>query len=93
MAKREGVEACLGMGGGSAIDTAKTIAVAATHPGSAWDYLYYKQAPTSKTLPIFAIATTSGTGTQTSKVSVFINSAEKRKAAMWKKGPGRGHRF
>jgi alcohol dehydrogenase class IV len=83
MAKKEGVEACLGMGGGSAIDTAKAIAVAATHPGTAWDYLYYKQAPTSKTLPIFAISTTAGTGTQTSKVSVFTNSAEKSKSAMW----------
>ncbi len=83
LAQKEGVEACLGMGGGSAIDTAKAIAVAATHPGTAWDYLYYKQAPTNKTLPIFSIATTSGTGTQTSKVSVFTNTAKNKKSAMW----------
>jgi alcohol dehydrogenase class IV len=83
LAKKNGVEACLGMGGGSTIDTAKAIAVAATHPGTAWDYLYYKKAPTDKTLPIFAIATTAGTGTQTSKVSVFTNTTEKKKSAMW----------
>ena len=71
------------MGGGSAIDTAKAIAVAATHPGTAWDYLYYKEKPTSATLPVVAISTTSGTGTQTSKVSVFTNEAEHDKSAMW----------
>ncbi len=82
-AREASVNGCLGMGGGSAIDTAKAIAVAATHPGTAWDYLYYKEKPTSATLPIVAISTTSGTGTQTSKVSVFTNSAEHDKSAMW----------
>lgn len=83
VARSEGVKACVGMGGGSAIDTAKAIAVAATHPGTAWDYLYFKEKPTSATLPIIAIPTTSGTGTQTSKVSVFTNTAENCKSAMW----------
>ena len=82
-ARESGVNGCLGMGGGSAIDTAKAIAVAATHPGTAWDYLYFKEKPTSATLPIVAISTTSGTGTQTSKVSVFTNEAEHDKSAMW----------
>jgi alcohol dehydrogenase class IV len=83
IARKEGVKVAVGMGGGSAIDTAKAIAVAATHPGTAWDYLYFKQKPTSATLPIVAIPTTSGTGTQTSKVSVFTNTAENCKSAMW----------
>ena len=82
-AREAGVNGCLGLGGGSAIDTAKAIAVAATHPGTAWDYLYYKEKPTSATLPIVAISTTSGTGTQTSKVSVFTNEADHDKSAMW----------
>ena len=83
IARAENVNGCLGMGGGSAIDTAKAIAVAATHPGTAWDYLYYKEAPTDATLPIIAVSTTAGTGTQTSKVSVFTNTAENSKSAMW----------
>ena len=83
LAKSEGVRSVIGMGGGSAIDTAKAIAVAATHPGTAWDYLYFKAAPTAVTLPILAIPTTSGTGTQTSKVSVFTNTDENCKSAMW----------
>ena len=83
VARAENVNGCLGMGGGSAIDTAKAIAVAATHPGTAWDYLYYKEPPTDATLPIIAVSTTAGTGTQTSKVSVFTNTAENSKSAMW----------
>ena len=39
LARKESVKAVVGMGGGSAIDTAKAISVAATHPGTAWDYL------------------------------------------------------
>lgn len=83
LARKEGVTACIGFGGGSAIDSAKAIAVAATHPGTAWDYLYFKDKPTDATLPIFAISTTSGTGTQTSKVSVFTDTDSNCKSAMW----------
>ena len=83
VARAAGVTSVIGMGGGSAIDTAKAIAVAAIHPGTAWDYLYFKEPPTSATLPILAIPTTSGTGTQTSKVSVFTNTDENCKSAMW----------
>ena len=33
----------LGLGGGSAMDGAKAIAVEATHPGAAWDYLWFRE--------------------------------------------------
>ena len=33
----------LGLGGGSAMDGAKAIAVEATHPGTAWDYLWFRE--------------------------------------------------
>ncbi len=53
----------LGLGGGSSLDTAKAIAVEATHAGSCWDYLFFKPTqPTEKTLPVVAVTTTSGTG-------------------------------
>ncbi|MCG8689459.1 MAG: iron-containing alcohol dehydrogenase, partial [Desulfobacterales bacterium] len=62
MAAEEGVDVVIGFGGGSSMDTAKAIAVGAVHPGSAWDYLFFKKEPTDKTLPVVAVSTTSGTG-------------------------------
>jgi len=82
IAKKEAVNSVLGIGGGSSIDTAKAIAVAATHEGTAWDYLFFKKEPTKKTLPIIAITTTSGTGSQVTKVSVLTNTDELCKSAI-----------
>lgn len=82
IAKKEKVEFVIGIGGGSTIDTAKAIAVSATHEGNAWDYLYFKKEPTEKTLPIIGVPTTAGTGTQTSRVAVLTNTEEKCKSAI-----------
>lgn len=74
----------LGVGGGSSIDTAKAIAVEATHLGTAWDYLWFRDSqPTEQTLPIIAVATTSGTGTEVTQVAVMTNTAEKTKSAIF----------
>ena len=73
----------LGVGGGSSIDAAKAIAVEATHPGCCWDYLYFKQKPTEKTLPIVAVSTTSGTGSQVTQVAVITETATKTKSAIY----------
>lgn len=74
LAKKENIEVVVAVGGGSSIDAAKAIAVGATHPGTPWDYVYInKERPTSKTLPIIAVTTTSGTGSHVTKYSVFTN--------------------
>lgn len=73
----------IGLGGGSSMDAAKAIAVEASHEGSAWDYLHYKTPPTDKTLPIIAISTTSGTGSQTTQCSVVTKTDVKDKSAIW----------
>jgi alcohol dehydrogenase class IV len=83
LAKSFGAELLIGLGGGSSMDTAKAIAVEASHPGSAWDYLYYTCGPTEKTLPIIAVGTTAGTGSQTSPCAVITNPAAKDKSAIW----------
>ena len=82
IAKENKVEMVIGLGGGSSMDTAKAIAVEATHDGTAWDHLYYKDAPTAKTLPIIAVGTTAGTGSQTTSVAVLTNPATKDKSAI-----------
>lgn len=83
MAKEQGVDVILGVGGGSSMDSAKAIAVGATHPGTAWDYrLFTDKRITAATLPIVVVSTTSGTGSQATPVSVVTNSAEKCKFAL-----------
>ena len=85
MAKAFGAEVAIGMGGGSSMDTAKAIAVEATHEGSAWNYLHYTAGPTEKTLPIIAIGTTAGTGSQTTPCAVITNTEKLDKSAIWHK--------
>jgi alcohol dehydrogenase class IV len=83
LAKSFGADVVLGVGGGSSMDTAKAIAVEATHPGTAWDYLFFKTPPTAKTLPVVAISTTSGTGSQVTQVAVMTETATKTKSAIY----------
>jgi len=84
MARDCGADVVVGLGGGSSMDTAKAIAVEATHPRTAWDYLWFRDTqPTEKTLPIIAVTTTSGTGSQFTQVAVVTNTAEKSKSAIF----------
>ena len=58
--KENGCELCIGLGGGSAIDAAKGVAVALGHNRPIWDFCTGPTAApiTEKTLPIVAITTT-----------------------------------
>lgn len=69
VAKKAGVEAVLALGGGSPIDTAKVIAAALSNDMAVKDMegaFNIKQAP----LPLFAIPTTSGTGSETTMFAI-----------------------
>jgi alcohol dehydrogenase class IV len=83
MAKEFHADVVLGVGGGSSMDAAKAIAVEATHPGTAWDYLFFKTPPTEKTLPIIAVSTTSGSGSQVTQVAVMTQTQTKTKSAIY----------
>lgn len=68
LAKTSGCDFVVGFGGGSSIDAAKAIAVMARNPGDYWDYISGgsgkgKPVPNDP-LPIVAITTTAGTGTE-----------------------------
>jgi alcohol dehydrogenase class IV len=83
-ARQQQVDVMIGFGGGSAMDTARAIAVASTHEGTAMDYLYFCDTqPTEKTLPIIQIPTTSGTGSHVSCCSVITDPAREFKSALW----------
>ncbi len=85
MAKEFGAKVIIGLGGGSSMDAAKAISVAATHEGTCWDYLFYKtpQPDASKLLPVIAVSTTSGTGSQVTQVAVITNTQERDKSALY----------
>jgi len=81
-----GCDVVIGLGGGSAIDLAKGVAVAATHPGPVWDYVTYTGANakpvTGATLPVIAIPTTAGTGSEVTHGVVLDNHDLAMKAAL-----------
>ena len=67
-ARAEGCDFVIGLGGGSSIDSAKAIAVMAVNEGDYWDYVAGgtgrgKPVPNDP-LPIVAVTTTAGTGTE-----------------------------
>lgn len=70
--KQCGCTAVIGVGGGSSIDTAKGVAAMATNLGNILDYEGYDKL-TQPPLPIFAIPTTSGTGSECTASTVFTN--------------------
>lgn len=74
MAKDNGCDFVVGLGGGSSMDAAKAIAVMATNPGDYWDYnggTTGKELPlVNDPLPIVAITTTAGTGSEVDGATV-----------------------
>ena len=82
IAREQKCDVIVGLGGGSAMDTAKAIAVAAMHEGSIWPYAMGEKAVTAKTLPIIAVTTTSGTGSHCTCFSVISNPQTHQKPGM-----------
>ena len=68
-----GAEAVIGFGGGSALDTAKSAAILATNPGVLPDYEGSDRIP-QRGLPVVAIPTTAGTGSEVTRVVVVTDS-------------------
>jgi alcohol dehydrogenase class IV len=62
----------VGVGGGSPIDTAKAIALLSTNPGRVQDLVRPEQT-TRAALPIMAVPTTAGTGTEVSQYAVVTD--------------------
>ena len=81
LARQEGCSFMVGLGGGSSIDTAKAAAVMATNGGDWWDYVFGGTGKGQKIqndpLPIVAITTTAGTGTEADPWTVITNGDEK----------------
>ena len=81
LCRAENIAFVVGLGGGSSIDTAKAVAIMATNEGDWWDYIHGGTGGGKRIakagLPIVAIPTTAGTGTEADPFTVITNGEEK----------------
>jgi alcohol dehydrogenase len=82
-ARENGCDFIIALGGGSSMDAAKAIAVMATNDGDCWDYVHGgsgKGMPIEhKPLPLIAITTTAGTGSEVDPWGVITNEEKHEK--------------
>lgn len=72
LCRSEGVDFVLAIGGGSAVDSAKSIALGVPYDGDVWDFYDGKGAPKTS-LPHANIITLAATGSETSASNVITN--------------------
>ncbi len=72
LCRKEGVDFILAVGGGSAIDSAKAIALGARYEGDVWE-LYLKKASAQDAVPLGVILTIAATGSEMSDSTVITN--------------------
>ena len=73
LCKEEKCDFIIGIGGGSCIDAAKAVAVFYTNGGEVEDYVQKDIKIENNPLPLIAIPTTSGTGSEVTSVAVITN--------------------
>ena len=71
----------IGLGGGSNMDVAKVAAAVYAHGGSAGDYFGENRFP-GPGLPVFALPTTAGTGSEVTAVAIIEDPARQLKLAI-----------
>lgn len=82
-ARENGCEFVVALGGGSVMDASKAIAAMATNDGDLWDYVHGgtgkgKRLPNDP-LPVIAITTTAGTGSEVDQYGVISNEETNEK--------------
>jgi alcohol dehydrogenase YqhD (iron-dependent ADH family) len=80
LAKSLHVDAVVGLGGGSAMDAAKGVAIVAKQDGSIWDYTTANKT-VHESLPVICIPTLSATGSEGNAYGVVTNDETLDKAA------------
>ena len=82
VARENNVDFILAVGGGSTIDYAKAVSVSAWYDGDAWERFWVKQddpKPGERIIPVGAVLTMAGTGSEMNGGSVITNHATKMK--------------
>ncbi len=78
IARKNRVDAVLSVGGGSVLDSSKSIAAGALYTGDVWD-LFIGKAPVEGALPIFDIMTLAATGSEMNGFAVVTNEETREK--------------
>lgn len=82
-ARENGCDFIVALGGGSVMDASKAMAAMATNDGELWDYVVGGTGKgkdlVNKPLPLIAITTTAGTGSEVDEYGVVTNSETKEK--------------
>ena len=81
LAKKAKCDCVIGVGGGSAMDVAKAVAILMTNGGKAEDYLGLGKIK-KPGVPKIMVPTTAGTGAEVTFTAVFINEKTKSKGGM-----------
>jgi alcohol dehydrogenase class IV len=81
MAKDFKSEVIIGLGGGSVLDVAKAISLAASHDGDVWEYRlsgkFGAAGIKNKTIPVITVPTAAGTGSEVTPASVIRKGIHK----------------
>lgn len=87
LGKKTHCDFVVALGGGSAMDATKCIAVMMTNPGTMWDYspsaLGGKKQPPYAAAPIVCITTSAGTGSEVDQAAVITNEKTQEKTGIF----------
>lgn len=82
LARKENIDFILAVGGGSVIDYAKAVSVSAWYYGNAWENFWvnlHDPATDQRLIPVGAVLTMAGTGSEMNGGTVITNTASKMK--------------
>ncbi|HEY60775.1 MAG TPA: iron-containing alcohol dehydrogenase [Anaerolineae bacterium] len=89
VSKTNEVDLVIGLGGGSAMDTAKLIAAGIFYHGDLWDMVFSRHdntrevVPPQKALPLLMIPTLPATGSEMNPTAVITNEKTQEKSYTW----------
>ncbi len=82
LGRHASAQAVIGIGGGSPIDTAKGAAILIRHPDRTARQMYYREFEPTGAVPIIAVNTTHGTGTEVDRFAVATMPESRHKLGM-----------
>ncbi len=87
--KQAGADLVIGLGGGSAMDSAKLVAAGVLYPGNLWDMVFSRHdgsqpaTPPKEALPSLMIPTLPATGSEMNPTAVVTNDETMEKSYTW----------